>query len=52
MSVSRSDFRVRKLPGGDGFRVEQVEAGKWVPLWAEVYGSREEAQRAIEGFVQ
>ena len=47
--MSRSDFRVRKY--GDQFRVWQLEAGKWVPLWGEVYPSREAAEAAIDGFV-
>ena len=47
--MSRSDFRVRKY--GDQFHVWQFEAGKWVPLWGEVYPSREAAEAAIDGFV-
>ncbi|WP_165604999.1 hypothetical protein [Mycolicibacterium elephantis] len=52
--TARSDFRVRKLPGsGDDqrFRIEQFEAGRWVPLYAQSYPSRQEALRAIDGFV-
>lgn len=48
--TARSDFRVRELDD-DRFRVEQFEAGKWVPLYAEVYPTREAAEAAIEGFV-
>lgn len=48
--MQRADFRVRKH--GDGFRVYQFEAGKWVPLYAEVYPTREAADAAVEGFLR
>lgn len=48
--MERADFRVRKH--GNGFRVYQFEAGKWVPLYAEVYPTREAAQAVIEKWVQ
>lgn len=48
--MERSDFRVRKH--GNGFRIYQFEAGKWVPLYAEVYPTREAADAAVEGFLR
>lgn len=48
--MTADDFRIRKL--GERFRIEQLEAGRWVPLYAEVYGSREEAQRVIDGWTR